>query len=444
MLRGKIDKLSSIEKTNVIFTLIHNLSFDQLLDVKKIVGEKVFDDETWEELLENYNPEYYNILKDYEFNVKNLYLSSPTKGGNSFQWKELYLDFLEIEKDNKEDLLEDFILNGINSKELTIYSELQKLISENYFTDLPEELFITMTQGLKYNDIINLCTSDAKMRRLCDNANNWKLMFKIKYSKVLEYLTKKRLDNNVNYKEIIKQLSNENLREYYIESLKKGNLYAVMILFEDYKDFSLNYALNKASENGHVEIVEFLLKNGADVHNEDDYSLTIASQNGYFDVVELLLENGANVHADNDYSIRRASANGFPKIVKILLENKADVHAGNDYSLHWASRDGHFDVVKILLKYGADVHSAVDFSLRTASENGHFDVVKILLKYGADVHSNIDASLRFSSKNGHLDVVKILLEYGADVHAYNDGPLRVAEYDHRDDIVKLLLEFMGK
>lgn len=128
MLKRKVNNLSSEEKTNVIFKLIYNLSFDQLLDAKKIVGKKVFDDETWEELLENYNPEYYNILKDYEFH-----------------WKELYLDFLEIEKDKKEDLLADFILNGINNEELMIYSELQKLIQGYSINDLPQDLLISLT-----------------------------------------------------------------------------------------------------------------------------------------------------------------------------------------------------------------------------------------------------------------------------------------------------------
>ena len=54
--------------------------------------------------------------------------------------------------------------------------------------------------------------------------------------------------------------------------------------------------LHKASSNGHSEIVEILLQNGAEVNalNEFDFTpLHFAAQNGHFAIVETLLTHGA-------------------------------------------------------------------------------------------------------------------------------------------------------
>ena len=49
-----------------------------------------------------------------------------------------------------------------------------------------------------------------------------------------------------------------------------------------------------AARKGHKDVVELLLKNGADIHAENDYALRMAAWNGHKDIVELLLENGAD------------------------------------------------------------------------------------------------------------------------------------------------------
>ena len=50
----------------------------------------------------------------------------------------------------------------------------------------------------------------------------------------------------------------------------------------------INDVLIKACELGHLAVVEYALKNGANVHAEDDCALGWASENGHADVVKLL------------------------------------------------------------------------------------------------------------------------------------------------------------
>jgi ankyrin repeat protein len=52
-------------------------------------------------------------------------------------------------------------------------------------------------------------------------------------------------------------------------------------------------------KNGYLEIVELLLKNGADTNKSTKYGetpLSIACKYGHLEIVELLLKNGADVN----------------------------------------------------------------------------------------------------------------------------------------------------
>jgi len=99
------------------------------------------------------------------------------------------------------------------------------------------------------------------------------------------------------------------------------------------------------------------------------------------EAMELSLQVGhADVHADNDGALIRASKNGHLPVVQFLVEvGHADVHADNDYALLWASMNGHLPVVQFLVEVGhADVHADNDYALRCASYNGHLPVVQFL------------------------------------------------------------------
>ena len=56
-----------------------------------------------------------------------------------------------------------------------------------------------------------------------------------------------------------------------------------------------------AVPGGHMDVVELLLKNGADVNASDENygraALHVASRENHFDVVKLLIQNGADVTA---------------------------------------------------------------------------------------------------------------------------------------------------
>ena len=119
--------------------------------------------------------------------------------------------------------------------------------------------------------------------------------------------------------------------------------------------------LLKASRRGDIERVRGITE-GADVNLTNYYckrALSVAASKGYKDIVELLIRSGADINADKVYPLHDASQNGHVEIVRLLIQSGADVNAVNNNettALLLAAEEGHFDIAKVLIQNGAEVH----------------------------------------------------------------------------------------
>lgn len=188
----------------------------------------------------------------------------------------------------------------------------------------------------------------------------------------------------------------------------------------------LSASLMKASSLGDLEIVEYLVKNGTDIHASDDYCVVIASKNGHLDVVEYLITNGADIFTTN-HSIIGACENGHLDIVKCLIKHGVRVTGDNGESCtREAISEGHLDVYKYLVESGADAMSDVDICL-LASSCGHLNILKHIF---ADTST---PARQFVNMCAHyafdVEVVEYLIKIGANIHSIRP--------DHKKVILKI-------
>ncbi|PNH09548.1 Ankyrin repeat domain-containing protein [Tetrabaena socialis] len=249
-----------------------------------------------------------------------------------------------------------------------------------------------------------------------------------------------------------------------LTAAKEGRLREVQTLLSDPANVNSNVqdengwtALHCASEKGHKEMVEVLLRAGADVAAKSTNGWTalhLASQKGHTEAVKVLLRAGADVavKSNNGWTaLHLASQKGHTEPVEALLRSEANVAAKSDNgttALHWASEKGHTGVVEALLRAGADVAAKSKdgrTAMHLASLNGHTEAVKALLRAGADMAAKSNdgwTTLHGASQKGHTEVVEALLRAGADVTTKSTNgttALHWASDKGHTEVVELLL-----
>jgi len=89
---------------------------------------------------------------------------------------------------------------------------------------------------------------------------------------------------------------------------------------------------------GHLEIVKFLVNNGADINKASSNSFHVAPLHSAtaisnFEITEYLLANGANLNVRQQSGVTQlhsAAHNGQPKIAQLLIEHGADINVRTD------------------------------------------------------------------------------------------------------------------
>ena len=214
------------------------------------------------------------------------------------------------------------------------------------------------------------------------------------------------------------------INEQFREAVRIGSLIDVKNLIKQGADIndlpsSCYTALILAIEKENLEMVKYLVENGADVNNEDHKSpLASAKKNKCRDIEEYLKEK-----TDINVQLRFAGKTDNLLELEILISKGADIKSkdANGFTiLELAATYGNLNVVKYLVEHGVDINAedADAGILIYASQDGNLDMVKYLSDNGADINamaSNGWTALMQAADSGHLDIVTYLVENGADV-----------------------------
>lgn len=225
-------------------------------------------------------------------------------------------------------------------------------------------------------------------------------------------------------------------------------------------------ALRWAAKNNYADVVTLLLEKRVDINAVDDAghtALILAAENGNKDIVELLIKNGADPSAKHNEALLRAAERGHTEVIKLLLENgvAVDPASGNDFSaLMRAAKFGHIDTVKFLLAAGAQVNAQNIMGitpLSEAAQEGHTQIVRLLLENGANPNGSgfvrgavINSQpLNAAIMGGHLPIVRLLLAQNAFINIpdrrYGGTPITIAHnkkiQSPEDKEIKAILAF---
>ena len=179
--------------------------------------------------------------------------------------------------------------------------------------------------------------------------------------------------------------------------------------------------------------VEQLLQSGVDINTQHPTSgttvLMIASSYYYYDdMVEFLIKNGANVNLKDSKGKTALlwSASNSLENAKILISNGA--------KLNEAANDG--------------MTPFLQATLGVSSGKVTIEMCDLLRKNGTNINAELKrqsalkwTALHYAAANGDTELVKYLIKHGANVNkATGEGstPLFLAKLGEYDDIIKIL------
>lgn len=257
-----------------------------------------------------------------------------------------------------------------------------------------------------------------------------------------------------------------------MQAARSGNLEAIKQLVNSNKGIAKTTILGSADETmgctalhyavfyNHIDVVRYLVENGANVNQQNLSGLTPlfwSLDQGLYDIAKVLLEHGADtsIFSKDGYAVlHKAVASNAMEAVKYLVEiGKADINVEasaihkRTTALHIAAANGYYDLAEYLISNNADVNSKTSQNitpLHKAVARNHQDVVTLLLTKGADINA-LDTiyrtPLHYAAFYNRLEIASILLLGGADSLALdkiNLTPLALAKRKNCSQLVWLL------
>ncbi|XP_071487930.1 LOW QUALITY PROTEIN: transient receptor potential cation channel subfamily A member 1-like [Diadema antillarum] len=256
----------------------------------------------------------------------------------------------------------------------------------------------------------------------------------------------------------------------------QGALRIVEIMLSNYKtsntltmqDIEMRTPLHKAAMFDHVDVVRYLLEQGAELDVpdiEERTPLLLAASRGGWRSVQLLLQKGADFYIKDGEkrnllhivilhggNIRDLRVNGDLKHAFADLLNERDLHGCTP--MHYATQRGNIKCVENLIDLGATVNlkdKQKQSPLHFAAKYGRLNSCKRLLdsKIGPNIINDTDGegmtALHIAARNGHQKVVQLLLLRGALLHKDYKGrtPFHLAAMAGYRETMDILLSTHG-
>jgi ankyrin repeat protein len=131
--------------------------------------------------------------------------------------------------------------------------------------------------------------------------------------------------------------------------------------------------------NNRIELANYFLNKGADIHAQDNIVLTLNSTTYNLNIIKYLINIGFGVNASNNLLLKTAIKNNRQDIINFLLENGADINTRDCNLLEGPVYSNNLKMVQYLLNVGFNSKIHIDYAFGIAMGRNYVDIIKLLV-----------------------------------------------------------------
>jgi ankyrin repeat protein len=190
-----------------------------------------------------------------------------------------------------------------------------------------------------------------------------------------------------------------------IEAVSSGNMEIIKVLIErGANDF--DRALLRATTTGKIEIVKYFRSTISDLFFLN-LSMIEAAAIGHLEIVKYLVEQGAT---EFNKAFNAASNTYRQEVIKFILPYVTDVDYINSVIIEAAYRED-LEIIKFLFDQGFSP-TRIWQPIEIGISRRNLELVKFLLPLVSDI-SDLNTFLMSAVNHGYLDIVRLLIQRGA-------------------------------
>lgn len=134
-------------------------------------------------------------------------------------------------------------------------------------------------------------------------------------------------------------------------------------------------------ENNIQKLID-IIENGANIHYLKDYPLVLACSKGLLSIIVPIISlYKPDINAQNGSPLRMACIYGHIEVVIFLLENGADINADDGGALIWSAYKNRNEIAKYLISKGADINIRGGLLKKIYEEKCNMEMIQFLFEF---------------------------------------------------------------
>lgn len=223
----------------------------------------------------------------------------------------------------------------------------------------------------------------------------------------------------------------------------------------------LHGLIHKAALHGYIHIVEILLNYGVNIEEratidglENVTPLMIGCIEGHVDIVEFLIKKGAIIDCQCLSDTCQSNVANVTDIIDLLFQSYKGIlvsliNSRDEFGMTpltmalYGKYSG--PIIDRLIIHGADLNYGTDDGvtpLMILAENNRENLLELLLSYGCNINecdNNGDTALIIACKNKSRRCINVLVDHNADVDIVNNDGKSAIDYTRSKKVSGLLL-----